>query len=86
MCLSNDSATVQAKDGRAVYIGSICGTFEQVKLTFMAKSAITGTPKLSPTTAAFDVTGICKPNFLNFRMALVIELVCFFFGIKLSKT
>lgn len=67
VCLSNDSATVQAKDGRAVYIGSICGTFQQVKLTFMAKSTITGTPKLSPTTAAFDVTDdIYLGNFINY--------------------
>ncbi|XP_062590947.1 uncharacterized protein LOC134252475 [Saccostrea cucullata] len=55
-CLSTDSATLVAKDGRAIFVGSFCAPLSNVSLSFSTTSAISANLVTSGSTATFEVT------------------------------
>ncbi|XP_062598615.1 uncharacterized protein LOC134260046, partial [Saccostrea cucullata] len=55
-CLSTDSATLVAKDGRAIFVGSFCAPISNVSLSFSTTSAISANLVTSGSTATFEVT------------------------------
>lgn len=57
-CLSTDSSTVTAKDGRAVFIGSFCAPVSSIALSFTTQSKVSSSMVGGPTTTTFDVTGM----------------------------
>nr|XP_022343862.1 uncharacterized protein LOC111136960 isoform X1 [Crassostrea virginica]XP_022343863.1 uncharacterized protein LOC111136960 isoform X1 [Crassostrea virginica]XP_022343864.1 uncharacterized protein LOC111136960 isoform X1 [Crassostrea virginica] len=66
-CLSTDSSTVTAKDGRAVFIGSFCAPVSSIALSFTTQSKVSSSMVGGPTTTTFDVTDdVYLGNFIDY--------------------